>query len=34
MVDRNEGKINIDTQFEGWLEDGGNVNEGIHDGIW
>ena len=33
-VDGKEDKINISTYFEGWREDGGNVNEGIHEGIW
>ena len=33
-VDGKEGKINIDTHLEGWREDGGNVYEGIHKGIW
>ena len=29
-----EGNINIDTHLEGWWEDGGNLNEGICEGIW
>ena len=28
-VDGKEGKINVDTQLEGWKEDEENVNEGI-----
>ena len=33
-IDGKESKINIDTHIEGWQEDGGNVNEGISEGIW
>ena len=33
-VDGKEGKINISTHLEGWQEDGGNMNEGICEGIW
>ena len=33
-VDGKEGKMIIDTHLDGWQEDGGNVNEGIHEGIW
>ena len=29
MVDRKEGKININTRLEGWQEEEGNVDEGI-----
>ena len=32
--DGDEGKINVNTHLEGWQEDGENVNEGIHEGIW
>ena len=33
-VDQKEDKINVNTHFEGLWEDGENVNEGIHEGIW
>ena len=33
-VDGKEGKITISTHLEGWREDGGNMTEGIREGIW
>ena len=34
LEDGNEDKINVKTHFEGWQENGENVNEQIHEGIW
>ena len=33
-VDKNEGKINVNTHLEGWKDDVENVNEGINEGTW
>ena len=33
-VNGKDDKININIHFEGWLEDGGNMNEEIHERIW
>ena len=34
LEDGDEGKININTHFEGWQHDGGNLNERICEGVW